>query len=143
MRIFKGVRVLGFALALMLPGISNFAADARRGEFGGYADVEKAKEKSYPFHGTLAGVDLTQKEITLKGKTKGRSLVLTSKTKITKNGHAATLKEAAVGDPVSGSVFKNGEGREEIRTLRIGKAEDSKKKETAKANNGSARRGEE
>jgi hypothetical protein len=132
-RIFKGVRVLALASALMLSWIPNFAADARRGEFGGYADVEKAKEKSYPFHGTLAAVDLTQKEITLKGKTKQRSLVVTSKTKITKDGHSATLKEAAVGDAVSGSIFKNGEGREEIRTLRIGKAEESKKKETAKA----------
>jgi hypothetical protein len=64
------------------------------------------------FRGTLAAVDSTAKTITVDNKTeKGRVFQITSDTKIMKAGKPATLSDAVVGDPVSGSYVTGADGK--------------------------------
>jgi hypothetical protein len=129
-------RIIGFALSsVLLLGLNIFAADLTDGGYGAQQNSQRSptkKEKTYPFHGTIASTDSTERTITLNGKSKKRTLFLTSRTKIIKDGHTATLKDASPGEQVSGSIFRNGDGQEEVRTLHIGKTGESKKKDVAK-----------
>lgn len=108
------------------------AADVARGEFGAARSNETAQpgekpkkapnERGYPFHGTVASVDSAKGTVTLAGKARNRPFVVTSITKITKDGRRASLADIAAGDEIGGMAVKNLEGREEAKSLRIGKA---------------------
>ncbi len=66
-----------------------------------------AKPKMTRFSGKLTKVDNTAKTITVDNKTKGeRTFEITSDTKIMKDGKPATLSDAVVGDPTSGSYVE-------------------------------------
>jgi hypothetical protein len=92
-------------------------------------DAATKKKAAHPFHGKLAAVDKAAKTIKV-----GESVYLvTSGTKITKDGKPATLEDGVVGEPVSGYVKPTDDGKMAATTLHFGaKADDkvsSKKKE--------------
>jgi hypothetical protein len=94
-----------------------FAAEVHQGNFGAAAETpeaaaapQKGKRNSYPFSGELESRDA--RSITLKGKKKPRVLLLTSETRIMRNGVKARWEDAKPGERVSGSTRKNAEGRE-------------------------------
>ena len=76
-----------------------------------------AKQKSgRPFHGKLAAVDKTAKTIKV-----GQSIYqITSATKITKAGKAATLEDGVLNEPVSGFVKPTADGKMAATTVRFG-----------------------
>ena len=80
------------------------------------------KPSAHPFHGKLAGVDKTAKTIAV-----GKSIYqITSETKITKNGKPATLEEGVIGEPVSGYVKPNAEGKLIAATVHFGAKPEAK-----------------
>jgi hypothetical protein len=122
-----------------MPLCSLHAGEVTKGEFGAArdsADIPKAKkyagEKSYPFHGTIASVDLQKQTIFLEGKAKKRPILVTPSTKITIDGRAGALSSLTPGQEAGGSVFKNPEGLEEARTVRVGNAKVVTKQERKK-----------
>ena len=102
---------------------SIFAAEVQDGNFGAKSTEPKLKthegtsRKSYPFSGELQSHD--SKMIALKGKRKPRVLLLTSETRVLKNGATTKLDDANSGTRVSGSARKNAEGKEEAVTITL------------------------
>jgi hypothetical protein len=103
---------------------SALAADIHQGNFGAELSSKPkkpssapAKRNNYPFSGELDSHDA--KSITLKGKRKSRVLLVTPDTRVLKNGSKAKLADAAIGERVSGSARKNGEGKEEAVTINL------------------------
>ena len=83
------------------------------------------KPAAGPFHGKLAGVDQTAKTITV-GK---RTFLITSETKIKKEGKPATLQDGVVGEEISGYVKPNEAGKLAATTVNFGpKPKSSEKK---------------
>jgi hypothetical protein len=80
-----------------------------------------ANKSAHPFHGNLAAVDKAAKTIKL-----GKSVYLvTSETKITKDGKPATLDDGIVGEPVSGYAKPSDDGKMAATSVRFGaKVED-------------------
>jgi hypothetical protein len=68
---------------------------------------EDKKPSAGPFHAKLAAVDKTARTITV-GK---RTFLITSETKFNKSGKPATLDDAVIGEPVSGYVKPNDQGK--------------------------------
>ena len=85
-----------------------------------------AKPKSpHPFHGKLAAVDKAGKSLTC-----GKSVYLiTAETKITKDGKPATIEDGVVGEPVSGYVVPNKDGKLAAKTVRFWPKPESKSTE--------------
>ncbi|MGZ8940149.1 MAG: hypothetical protein ACXW32_13140 [Limisphaerales bacterium] len=128
------MKFLGLMLAVGVV-LMAWGADVQKGGFGAArGDEEKkserktegksetgettAKRVTYPFYGTLDSVDSSEKTVTLRGKKKNRVIMVTSETRIQKDG--LSLKEAAPGERVSGLVRKNAEGKEEAVSIRFG-----------------------
>jgi len=80
------------------------------------------KKAAHPFHGNLAAVDKVAKTIKL-----GESVyVITSETKITKDGKPATLADGIVGEPVSGYAKPADDGKMVATMVRFGGKADEK-----------------
>ena len=79
------------------------------------------------FRGTLSAVDTNAMTLTVET----RTFVITSDTKITKNGQPATLSDGVVGQPVSGAYKTGDDGKLNATTVHFGA---KKKKEAAPAN---------
>ena len=80
------------------------------------AQPAKKKQTAGPFHGRLKAVDPAARTITMGT----RTFHVTPDTKMTKDGKPATLKDAVVGEMVSG-YFKTAEnGNLVLSTLRFG-----------------------
>ena len=69
-----------------------------------------------PFHGKLAALDQVAKTISV-GK---RTFLITSETKIKKEGKPATLQDGVVGEEVSGYVKPNDAGKLVATTVNFG-----------------------
>jgi len=82
------------------------------------AAAEAKKDRPTPFSGKINEIDKAAKTINI-GKEKKRTIQITDKTKIMKDGKPATLDDAKVGDEVGGSYRDNG-GKLEAGSLRIG-----------------------
>lgn len=95
------------------------------------SDSPAAKQRSIPFHGTVAEVDQTAKTFTLAGK-KPRVFKLSDKTEITKDGKAATASDIAANQKVSGSYWKHEDGSLEAKTVKIGEMTEKKAEKPAK-----------
>ena len=74
------------------------------------------KPAAGPFHGKLGAVDQTAKTITV-GK---RTFLITSETKIKKDGKPATLQDGVQGEEVSGYVKPNDAGKLVATTVNFG-----------------------
>ena len=68
---------------------------------------EEKKVNAGPFHAKLVAVDKTARTITV-GK---RTFLITSETKINRSGKPATLEDGVIGEPVSGFVKPNEQGK--------------------------------
>jgi hypothetical protein len=128
---FRRATILGLFFLIGLTWPLN-AGDVQKGNFGGAKSGESQKSEkpekpnqaatgrkrnSYPFSGELETRD--EKAITLKGKKKSRVLLLSSETRILRNGSKVKLSEAQPGEQVSGSARKNAEGKEEAMTVNL------------------------
>lgn len=74
------------------------------------------KPSAGPFHGKLAAVDQSAKTITV-GK---RTFLITSESKIKKDGKPALLQDGVVGEEVSGYVKPNDAGKLVATTVNFG-----------------------
>ena len=83
------------------------------------AAAEGKKDRPIPFRGKINEVDKSAKTISI-GKETKRTIQITDKTKIMKDGKAATLADANVGDEVGGSYLTSASGKLEAGSLRIG-----------------------
>ena len=101
------------------------AADASPG-----ASPATQKETKFPFHGKLESVDSAAMTFTLAGTTP-RVFSVTATTKIQKNGKAATLKDAVVGDDVGGYTEKSTDGKLRALSVRFGPKPEAKTKAAA------------
>jgi len=127
MKSFAKSIVLAAALltTAALPRPSAFAADASPA-------VSPAVKKAtkFPFHGKLQAVDLSAMTFTVAGTTP-RVYSVTADTKIRKNGQAATLKDAVVGDDVGGYTEKGADGTLTALSVRFGPRPGAKAKQKA------------
>ena len=100
----------------------------------GAAKTEKAGKpgKQMPFKGKVSAVDKVAKSVTLEGKEKARQFLVTSESRINKDGKPALFDDIHVGDSVGGLARANASGEWEIVTLNSGiksgksKADDKK-----------------
>lgn len=84
------------------------------------AKAEKKKAvTAVPFQGKINALDKIAMTITLEGKEKTRTIFVTSKTKIMKDGKPATFDDARVGDEVAGQVRET-DGKLEAASIRLG-----------------------
>ncbi|HEX5399371.1 MAG TPA: hypothetical protein VFY06_10025 [Verrucomicrobiae bacterium] len=81
-----------------------------------------------PFRGTLTAVDTNAMTVTV-GK---RVFVMTSTTKVTKDGKPAELSEGVTGQPITGAYRKTADGKLDAVTIHFGGPEKSSKKKPAK-----------
>lgn len=78
--------------------------------------AQEKKASAGPFHGNLAALDKNAKTITV-GK---RTFQITSETKIHKAGNPATIEDGVVGEPVSGYVKPDTDGKLIATTVNFG-----------------------
>lgn len=78
------------------------------------------KPPGTPFHGKLEAVDRAAMTLTIAGKTKSRTLHVTSHTRFTKEGKPATFTDGVVGEEVAGTTKKGPDGILEALTVRYG-----------------------
>jgi len=97
------------------------------------ASPSKPSPRSNPFHGMASAVDQNGKTFTIAGKEKSRVFKVTDKTTVTKGGNAATIKDIAHNEEVSGSYWKNADGSLEAKTVKIGPVKEKKSEESKKA----------
>ena len=109
-----------FAVALIGTPTLSYGADMNK---AAHAQVER----SVPFHGKVAALDVSAKALTIGS----RTFKVTEETKITRNGAPAKLSDAAVGDNVGGACLKADDGSLTATTLNFNT--DEKKKQTVKA----------
>jgi hypothetical protein len=99
----------------------------------------KQSTRPIPFHGMVSAVDHSAKTFTIAGKEKSRVFKITDKTTVTKNGTAATMKDIAENEEVSGSYWKNADDSLEAKTVKIGPVKEKKSEESKKAKTSSSR----
>jgi len=75
-----------------------------------------AKKHGVPFHGKVTAVDATAMTVTLAG----RTLNVTSETKIKKAGKPATFEDITVGEKITGQYKKNTAGKMDATVIYIG-----------------------
>ena len=117
------------AVVLVCAIVGAQAQDLGAGNYGAARKAAAAKEapakpasktKSYPFHGTLDSVNGDGTSLTLRGKTKQRVIMVSPRTRILRGETKATLKQAIPGERITGSVFRNDDGKEQALTVRLG-----------------------
>ena len=118
------------ALALLAITANSGAQSATNGNFGAARKVEEAKPrpppapaqrvKSYPFRGELDSVAADGLSLKMRGKTKPRIILVSSETRTWRGEATATLQDAQPGERVTGSVFRNEQGKEQALTVRLG-----------------------
>jgi hypothetical protein len=86
----------------------------------------------------VSAMDKNGKTFTIAGKEKSRVFKITDKTTVTKGGNAATIKDIAPNEEVSGSYWKNADGSLEAKTVTIGPVKEKKSEESKKARTSSS-----
>jgi Cu/Ag efflux protein CusF len=100
------------------------AQDKKESKPAAAAEGKKQTPKGIPGHGKLSAVDANAKTISVAGKDKDRTFLVTSQTRILKDNKPATLADAKVGDEVGlYFVAEEKEGKHELLSLRIGAKE--------------------
>ncbi len=111
------------AAALMFAPAASRAADSTDAP-AAKAHANK-KHRGLPFHGKIAKLDSAAMTFTV-GQ---RTFVVTSATKIIKDGKPAVFSDLAVGQKVGGSYKRAADGKLDVATVRVGE----KKKKDATA----------
>ena len=78
-----------------------------------------ARPKFRPFRGTIKSFDKVAKSITLQGE-KGDTILVTSQTKVWKDGKPATTEEITAGELVRGAAKEGAEGKWEAMSVYLG-----------------------
>jgi len=94
---------------------------------GQTAPAKPKKHEGLVFRGTVSAIDA--KAMTLTVET--RTFVITSETKILKDGQPATLDAGVVGQPVSGAYKKTEDGKLVATTVHFGAKTEKKKPEAS------------
>jgi hypothetical protein len=87
------------------------------------AEKEGKKEKSYPFNGTLKGIDKDAGTV----KVSNRTFKLTTKTQYLQG----SVDDAKIGEKVGGSYWKRNDGTLEVRSIRFGPKPKKEKKKSS------------
>lgn len=131
--LLAGVSVLGLALC----GVA-FAAPET-------AETAAAKPaRAVAFKGQATGIDKSAKTFTIEGKKASKTIKVTDKTTVTKDGAPAQFSELTDDTLVTGSYWKHEDGTMEAKTLKIGgpteaeKAAKAKKKASKEEKEGAA-----
>jgi hypothetical protein len=74
----------------------------------------------------ILSVDRSNKTFTIAGKQKSQVFKVTDKTMVTKGRNAATMKDIAENEEVSGSAWKNPDGTLEAKNVKLGPMEKAK-----------------
>jgi hypothetical protein len=90
--------------------------------------MPEAKPKATFFHGKLEAVDKSAMTITVGSQVK-RVVTITSQTKITNGGKPATLEDGVIGEDVTVSYIKSGDGADAKYTARYVRFGSGKKTE--------------
>lgn len=106
--------VIGLVAAFAVATTGNVQAQDKKPE-----TAAASKDRPTPFYGKIGEIDQAAKTITI-GKEKKRTIQITDKTKVMKDGKSATLADAKVGDEVGGSYRTSVDGKLEAGSLRIG-----------------------
>ena len=118
-----------FLTSCLALAIVTASADVTKGGFGAQnpkgaetpsAEAPETKRNSYPFHGTLASIDLTSKKLTLEGKKKPRVIFFTTETRFLRDGAKTRIDAVKSGERITGTVRKNAVGEEVALTVRYG-----------------------
>lgn len=110
------------AVALWIPATAS-AAEKSASPAASDASASPAAAKAprpIPFHGVVSAVDHTASTFTITGKQKSRVFKVTEKTAMTKGANAATIKDVAENQEISGSYWKNADGSFEAKTVKVG-----------------------
>jgi hypothetical protein len=91
------------------------------------ASNKQAAPKGYPFHGVIDSFEADGSSLSLKGKARTRQILVGKETRISRDGKNCPLTEAISGERVTGTVFRNAEGKEQARTVRFGGTNPAKK----------------
>ncbi len=105
-----------FAVAIITTPALSRAADSTTNAPEQAAPAKPKKHAIVPFHGKVAAVDANAMTLTV-GK---RTFVVTSETKITKDGKPATLADGVVGENVGGAYKKSEDGKLNATTVNFG-----------------------
>jgi hypothetical protein len=123
---FLAAAIAGAPLQLLAQTTNKAAADKKSATTK--KEVGEKKKGAHPFRGKLAAVDKTAKTIKI-GKS---TYVITSETKITKDGKPATLADAVVDEQVTGYAKPADDGSMVATSLKIGAKAESKTGEKKK-----------
>jgi hypothetical protein len=131
-KLLQPIAILAVAAVLLAAPASLHAQDKGK-EKGKDKAAEKGKGEEKKaggggFTGKAVSVDKAAKTVKLSGE-KGRTIQITSTTKITKDGKPATLDDLKDGDDVYGGYKTVGEGKFEATSLTIGKPAPKKKED--------------
>lgn len=74
----------------------------------------------------VSAVDRRANTFTISGKEKSRTFKVTEKTKITKAGKPAAMKDVAENQEASGAAWQNADGTLEAKLVKLGPAEKAK-----------------
>lgn len=115
-----------FSLALLGTPVLSQAQDSSTNAPEQTAPVKPKKHGVVPFNGKLTAVDKDAMTLTVGT----RTFVVTSETKISKDGKPATLADAVVGENVGGAYKKGSDDKLTAVTVHLG-IKGKKKKEAA------------
>jgi hypothetical protein len=127
-KIYKITVLSLFAAALVaMPALSRAEGTNAPASTNQVAPAKPKKHEGLVFRGTVSAIDA--KAMTLTVET--RTFVVTSDTKIIRDGKSATLADGVVGDPVSGAYKKTDDGKLNATSIHFGAKAEKKKKEAS------------
>jgi Cu/Ag efflux protein CusF len=112
------VSALALTLAVCIAAPAVLAADQPAEKKA--AGQKEAAPKFRPFTGKVKAVDQSAKSITLEGE-KAQTFLVTSETRILKDGQPATFGAITVGEIVGGRAKETADGKWEATTVNVGK----------------------
>jgi uncharacterized protein (DUF2141 family) len=113
-----------YALAAAMAGMTLSATAANDNQNKTNHSASATKPSHVPFHGRVIAVDAVAKSFKLGD----RTFVVTSETRIKKDGVPATFDDVKAGDNVGGAFRTANDGRLEVLTLNTGLKADAEKK---------------
>jgi len=122
-------RLLALCVLAAFVATSTMTTQAQEKKPAPADEAKKDKPKGMPFNGKINAVNKTANTINI-GQEKKRTICITAQTKIMKDGKAATLADATVGEMAGGFARENADGKLEAVSLRIGAKPEAKVGET-------------
>lgn len=118
--------------ALAFGGVSQAAPSPSPAPAKTSADAAAKPPRPVAFKGQATGIDKSAKTFTLELKKGSKTIKVTDKTTVTKDGTAAEFSDLADDTLVTGSYWKHEDGTMEAKTLKIGGPTEAEKAAKAK-----------